>query len=423
MTLCLLIMNGCPRRAPATVTEIEPEVPKPPAIKPVVNVYVENTASMDGFVNGPTDFKIAVYGYLADMQVANIAESINLFYINNKTTMFNGDIRDFIERLDPKTFASRRQLNVDTDIANVMKMIVDDMDEHTLSILAADCIFSAGSNKSSAEYLGNQQIGIFRNIAEHITKYPNTAFVIYRLTSQFDGRYFNRDNKAQVIQKGRLPYFMWIIGNVDDIATFKEKIPQAHFKGSGITHSYTLLPMVHEVNYAVQHTPKIGNFNFGKTRKHIVKPKKETKRGGNQGKFMFSIGVNFSNLQTLLGNDYICNPDNYSLTVNRQLSDAFDLEIVENKGKTSYSHILKLSTTDRIPTGDVEITLINKVPEWIDEKNDEIGLDILAPDAMDKTYGIKNMIAGIVDAYNRVFKETQETHQPYAKINVNISNR
>jgi len=284
-------------------------------------------------------------------------------------------------------------------------------------------VFSPGSGKDANQYLINQQIGIKTNVAEFIQKYPNTAFTIYRLSSQFDGNYYNR-NDAPTRINARRPYFIWLIGNVDNIAILQEKIPARNFKGGGITDSYTLLPVAHEIDYGVQLTPKFGSFKLsreaGKTKTHILDPERES-RGTHKGKFMFSLGVDFSRLQTLLGNEYLLNPDNYLLTVNRQPSDVFALEITENRGATKYTHIIQLSTKEKIPVGDVEIMLVGKTPGWIREKDDDTGLDIKASGAMDKTYGIKYMIGGVIDAYDRVVKDAKEDWQPYVRLTVNIS--
>ena len=52
----------------------------PPPIKPVgkkvikpqaVNVYIENSGSMDGYVKGVTEFEQAVYNYLTDIKFLN----------------------------------------------------------------------------------------------------------------------------------------------------------------------------------------------------------------------------------------------------------------------------------------------------------------------------------------------------------------
>ena len=48
---------------------------------PVVNVYLENSGSMDGYVKGQTEFEQIVYNYLVNLKLAKITSELNLFYI------------------------------------------------------------------------------------------------------------------------------------------------------------------------------------------------------------------------------------------------------------------------------------------------------------------------------------------------------
>ena len=429
VTICLLTgCNGGGRKQkrgdllPTDTTEVSRPAN---TIKPVVNVYIENSGSMDGYVKGETDFEHAVYGYLSDIKITDIADDVNLFYINSKIIPYGNNIKDFIDKLEPSTFKNRGGNRGETDIDSLLKMILDKTNDNTVSILVSDCVFSPGKGKNASEYLVNQQIGIKTNVAEHIKRYPGTAFVIYRLNSQFNGAYYNCYNEKTQINDRR-PFFIWLIGNVDRIKILSKKIPPDSFKGSGVTHSYTLLPLAHEIDYSVQLSPKFGNFKLsrekGKTKTDILNAERASK-GLNKGKFMFSVGADFSDLQTLLGKEYLNNPDNYALTINTRPSDAFVLTISENTGTNSkYTHRIQLTATQKIPTGDVEIALVNKEPDWIKDKNDDSGLNIKADDAMDKTYGIKYLTGGIEDAYNTVLKEKKETsYLPYAKLKVKIS--
>ncbi|MDR1023227.1 MAG: hypothetical protein LBL94_08165 [Prevotellaceae bacterium] len=52
--------------------------------KPTVNVYMENSGSMDGYVKGVTMFEQAVYSYLSDIKISDFTNTLNLFYINSK---------------------------------------------------------------------------------------------------------------------------------------------------------------------------------------------------------------------------------------------------------------------------------------------------------------------------------------------------
>ena len=91
---------------------------------------------------------------------------------------------------------------------------------------------------------------------------------------------------------------------------------------------------------------------------------------------------------------------------------------MKNKdSQSSYTHIVKLNLTEPIISkGTVKITLQNNMPAWVEEYTDEIGLDINAEGAMEKTYGLKYLIGGVYDAY----ASNKEQENNHGVITVNI---
>lgn len=367
-------------------------------IKPVVNVYVENSGSMAGYVNGNTDFKKAVYNYLTDIKISGITDTLNLFYINDKPIAKGSDVKDFIEKLKPNqcVFAT-------SDISNVFESILKSTNNNQISVLVTDGIFSPGKGKDAQQYLVNQQIGIKRIMKEHLDKYPNTAVIVYQLTSGFKGTYYNReDAKTEFKEPQARPYYIWVIGDVENIALLKAHIPDTKFKGGGVQHSYTLLPPLNmEIDYAILSSPKFGSFERDKesTKTSIYNIKKAS-NGAHKGNFMFTIGMDLSLFTVLLGDEYLTNTESYARLINKQPNNDYFIEIEHNTNPdTNYTHNMKL-TTDKISVGELEIILRNQFPQWIYDINDEEGLDIYKNDAINKTFGIKYLAEGIYEAYN-----------------------
>ncbi|MDR3093329.1 MAG: hypothetical protein LBU62_01635, partial [Bacteroidales bacterium] len=114
--------NGNPKpKDPLKDTPTVKETLETPSVKPVVNVYIENSGSMDGYVKGVTEFENAVYNYLSDIMISGVSDSLNLFYINSEIIKYGSDIADFIEKLEPTTFKARGGNRGTSDIANVME--------------------------------------------------------------------------------------------------------------------------------------------------------------------------------------------------------------------------------------------------------------------------------------------------------------
>lgn len=119
---------------------INPTVNQPLA----VNVYIENSGSMDGYVKGATEFEQAVYNYLTDIKISRITDSLNLFYINSEIIPQGSDIKDFIEKLEPATFKKKGGNTGTTDISNLLKTVLNETKSDDVAILVTDGIFSPG---------------------------------------------------------------------------------------------------------------------------------------------------------------------------------------------------------------------------------------------------------------------------------------
>ena len=177
---------------------------------PKIKVFVENSGSMDGYVKGATDFENAVYSYLSDVQHADLGTRIDslatknilvLNYINSEVLQQKPDIREFIEALEPADFKMKGGKRGTSDMSNILDTIISQTDDDEVSIFVSDCIFSPGkkykAKDNADEYIVAQQIGIKNHIVEKLAKNPNFSIVVMRLTSQFNGIYYNKFDDRQ----------------------------------------------------------------------------------------------------------------------------------------------------------------------------------------------------------------------------------
>ncbi len=369
--------------------------------KPTLNVYIENSASMYGYVKGVTSFEQAVYNYLCDVKIRNIADSLNLFYINSKLIPQGSDISDFIEKLEPTTFKQKGGNLSTTDISNLLKTVFDKSGENEVSVLVSDFIFSPGK-KDAEQYLVNQQIGIKSSVATFLNSNPNHGVIIYQLSSNFDGYFYDKFDKPYKFN-GNRPYYIWIVGDKQYLGKLIKACPPADFKGDGVENELSMFRENGIVDYAVKY--RSGNFRLDKQDpKHsIVDAKKDTK--GRENKMRFSIDVDFSEL--LCQGDYLLDDDNYTLS-----DSDFDLEIVKNHSDSKYTHTLKLSS-DIVKHSTLSITLKSNLPEWVEDITDDNGVGI-NDDNNDETFGFKYLVEGLYEGFT-------VNGDNYATIKVNIN--
>jgi hypothetical protein len=407
--------NGGKRTPKDEKTKVEePQEFSTPLSKPIVNVYIENSASMDGFVeNGPTEFQQAVYNYLSDIKISKIndqrmVDTLNLNYINKiiipqGTVSESMDVlEDFIAKLNPTTFKNKGGKRGDTDIAEVIKNVLQLTDEKCVSILVTDGIISPGSGKNAQQYLVNQQIGIKTAFADFLEKEKNAAVIVYQLSSLFTSVpnkifFYDKENK-RILYTGQLSYYVWIIGSKEHLVNLRKAVPDSKFKGgSGVQNCFSIFKGNQKVNYVLH--PSIGKYQKSRTNPQKAIEKLEKDRNG---KVKFAVNVDFSSL--LLDNNYLLDIDNYDN------NSKYDLEIKQSDSK-AYTHTLIFSS-DKITKGPVVVKLKAKRPNWVDDVNDDDGTRAIP----EKTFGIKYQIDGVFDVFTDGNKDIY-----YTEIKVNIN--
>ncbi len=369
--------------------------------QPVVNVYIENSGSMDGYVqDGVTEFEDAIHNYLIDMKLSQITDSLNLFYINNKIIPQGSDISAFIKDLTPASFKDKGGDRGSTDIADVFKSVLSETDENDISIMVTDGIFSPGRGVNANPYLLRQQTEIKNTMGKYLDSLPNTALLIYQLSSQFNGIFYNRQDDKIPINTQR-PYYIWVIGDVKHINNLRSKVADSKFKGGGVQNLFSITSGNQKVDYAV----KMGSGNFSLDKKSpkntIVNLRKDTK--GKQNKVRFSVNANLSGF--LLDDAYLLDDSNYEMNNNNY---ALNIKKAPSNNH-GYTHLFDLSS-DNVHKGRLSIKLKSHIPQWVEDINDDDGSEHVEG----KTYGIKHQVHGVYEAFTF-------TDNSYTEIIININ--
>ena len=382
----------------------------------VFNIYMENSGSMYGYVEGVTEFEQSVYSFLSDVKNSPVCAGMNLYYINNEihqwqqsTASNDGymqdDVRDFIDKLEPDTFIQSKGDKTTTDISDIIGNIFSQHGKDTVSVLISDFVFSPGSGKNAEEYLINQQIGIKNHLTKKLRTDPETGILLYRLTSKFEGKYFDRNNRPYMI-KQRRPFFIMLAGDSEHLRQLEDNVPIDHIKGSGVLNTFSIENVTGQIPYEILVMPRIGEFRpdpaYPKT--GIVNARIDKKNP--ESKFMLAVGVDYSGL--ILPEDYLTDSQNYEIS-----NKSFTLKIEQRK-KDDYTHILKLYLNPQlrqIPRGNVSVALMKRQSEWIENytSSDDVGIENITED---KTYGLKYLVNGIYEAY--------ATEEDYSKLVINI---
>ncbi|MFW5871699.1 MAG: hypothetical protein ACOCUT_01195 [bacterium] len=366
-----------------------------------INVYLENSASMDGYVTGVTEFETAIYNLLGDFKISKVCDSLNLNYINNsipfsKKNALPADIQDFIEKLEPSTFRQRGGDRSVSDLKNVINTVLTTVNEKNAAVLISDFVFSPGSGVDAQEYLNNQGVGIKIDFAEKIKDFDLSA-VIIQSESNFEGTYYDKTNKP-IHFKGKRPYYIWIFGSNQQISQILDKKILDNIKG-GYLNRLVLQSEKEQSqpNYKILSSPKIGDFSRTELNNKIISDASLSMGNQNKGLFGFNIAVDFS--KNIQDPSYFLDTTNYVLSnPNYQL----EVQPITNNNDASllgFTHILKLKTSD-LRSETLEIQVVGQTPNWVYSSSSIDDSNILNEiSEQQKTFGLQYLIEGVSDAF------------------------
>ncbi len=357
---------------------------------------------MNGYVDGSHDFKNALYDYLSDIKAVEIVDNINLNFINSQIIKKGNDVTAFFDMLNSsKVFQNSVGSKKSTDIAEVIKMVIDDCGRNDVSMIVSDFIFSPGSGKNAVEYLKDQRIKIKNTFSDYLKTNPKSGVMFFQMSSNFTGTFYDRENKKTQLKDVERPFYLLIFGNKSALNTIRSKVPETNIKdGSGVKNYFITENHFAAPKYYVQR--QSGNFGFYKKRGCDTKHSIIDAKKGRDGNLTFAVNVDFA--KTILDDEYISNSDNYLLSDHN-----FSMSV---SSKNAGKYMLKFSSPIVVKTT-LSIKLAKKIPTWIEEFDDNDGLDVQAGIA--KTYGLKTVVEGIAEAFN--FKNDSY----YTELEININ--
>ena len=398
----------------------------------IVNFYIENSGSMDGYVRGVKDFKTVVANLLVkskDFSRNDRDQRFNIHLINNQIFPLPqiDDLTSFAQSLDPtpgSTFKQTGNTSV-SEINRMIDLVLSQTSKDTLSVFISDCIYSIDAKKNTQGSLAFQQAGTLDAFLKKLrnSKENNFTTAVYKFMSGFEGSYYSYDNSSTYINSQR-PYYIWLLGERGIIESFLEVVKVEN--QVGFQNSYFLSDFEQEQPYftVLQETNKIGKFRKTDKKSKVIKSIKLD--GLDNGVLQFAIAVDLKNIEEFVDESYLTNPNNYSVPdgfkvqsidqVNINKMHKNDFKRVTPPETETATHFVTVSYDPKYALQDLKLELTNKLPAWIQETNTMDDRDITLH--LNKTFGFEYLIKGVADAY-----QTQKSNQKsYFTIKVEIKN-
>lgn len=343
--------------------------------KCVVNLYVENSGSMDGYMHDGFEFKDAVFGYTTG--VDRYVKDTRFFYINSKIVPNNIPLENLSGSFSVDAFRAAGGDRSSTDLASMLKMVLKRQNDKTVSVFVSDCILSLPKGAAS-NYFVNNQISIEAIVSKKLKKQNDLTFVVYRLMSRFYGKFYNSKGGTDI--DARRPYYVVLAGPRNLVSQLVRKVPLESVPNAKVTNM---------VAYTSRHIPVMTLTNstgrLFKDNKCTLLPEK--------GSDNYRIKILADLTSTFIDADTLVNRNLYKSS-DRQ----FKLEYVEKikDAESPYTHILTVSAPQSVQPTNERISLKKpEAPVWIEQANDDTGVFIGR-----KTTGIKYVLYGIGNAYD-----------------------
>lgn len=368
-----------------------------------VNVFLENSASMDGYVKGVTEFETAIYNLLGDVKISGLCDSLNLNYINKsipykKENALPSDIQDFIEKLEPSVFKQRGGDRSVSDIKNILNTVLKAVNDKNAAILVSDFVFSPGKSTNAADYLNNQSVGIKIDFAEKLKHFDLSAIVL-QLVSSFNGLYYDKTDKPHHLA-GKRPYYIWVFGSDEQIKSIlQSKILENVRNGYSHKLVFHSVQETLEPDFKILNSPKIGTFSSKELNNKIISEAAPSKNERDQGLFGFNLAVDFSN--SFHDADYFLDTTNYLVSDKKYKLKVEPIADVDDPSLSGYSHLINMQTTN-LREENLKVSIIGQLPSWVNESSSLNDENIINdPIEQSKTFGLKFLIEGITDAFYR----------------------
>ena len=380
-------------------------------IKPTVNIYIENSGSMNGFINNTSEYQDAIQNMVVWLEYHYDTENIKLHYINEKVILKEKPQRlplpDFAQlMLSPKEFKSNGN-GASTNLNSIIAMILNRTNENTISILLSDNIYSISGSQTAPVLLSeckNKTLQAFLGKSKELNMQHQYSLstTIIQLHSQFSGNYWDYKHpvgKASQQLNCKRPYYMCVIGINDLISDFNNKFNVNEM--NGYKNKYTLT----EINALSPKCSVLANtYKTGRFRKVNGTTIREVSTDKHKNKFALALAVDLKDIP--LSDDEKCDVNLFETTEGYVIDEIVKIDEatiapIDVQSVQNCTHIVKISTSNYNITS-FSLKMKRLLPEWIGLSSSiddtKIGVDT---DEQNKTFGMSYFVNGIKEAYDK----------------------
>ncbi len=367
------------------------------------NIYVENSASMFGYMEGNTQFREALMSLSSTLEDKGMKNTY--FFINDKPYSLGNSFRQFIDAFNPAT--ARKHGKTDASVLDAMleTIVQDVIKTGNTAVFASDFIFAIPAGKKLDAELLNAKFRI-KSIFDKLQKAGDYGVLVLRLQSSFNGTYFDYQNKRTVLNDERRPFYIWIIGKNALLQTFESQFQTATLAGYENSVLF-YLPSNQEKRYLslLPQTETLGNFTRSRDAQGAAVGELTGVTGDERkdGMIQFAAIADLSRLP--INEKDLLATDNYQVESNLDLSIVKILPISQlsfhkndERYKGTATHAFIFTTRSKVKDRhEIKLRLLQKMPAWIELQHSSDDSQI--KQQLPRTFGLKFLLSGLAEAY------------------------
>lgn len=372
--------------------------------KPKINFFIENSASMNGFINDASSFQNAITALVSKLKNVYNKDNINLGFINASIVSQHGeDPYQLVNKMLVKSNFTNAGLTGTTDLNNLIKQVLDNSNDNTISFFVSDCIYSINNDKSTTTTrLEGCQNGTMDKFQEKLKDFDDLSILFIRMESIFNGGYWDYKHPSgkasQQLKDCNRPYFICVVGSDNNIKELNRKIRMEDLKG--YSHQYYLSGKDYSNTFYTVVSKPYNSGAFSIENNTTIKPRRS-------GAIQFAIAINLDGFP--MAEEEKTNKDNY------EVDGDFNIVKIEPVGNNTLfspneksnvvtngcTHLVVV-TSSGYPS-DFSIKIKPTIPEWVNRftSTDDTGINDDNEEELKKTFGVSYFINGAAAAYDR----------------------
>lgn len=370
-----------------------------------VNLFIETSASMQGYVNANIPGKYIlkeVLPYIIIDLDNQYKDATNIYTITDQSRKIGMERKAFFRELTSGSIFGGKS----SKLQDVFSAVIDSIDDASVNIIVSDCISDLGNVNTMTE--GPK---VSQTIYSHLSQKSDIGAVVFQYLSDFNGTYYyDRNNTGGRNMKSRpyyntilhnRPLYIWVVGKKELVSELLGYVDFGDFKNS---HYYNI-PLI-DTNPKLLENPKKGKISINRE-KQILKIKEASVKRPVE----FVVGVNFNNKSSYDAYEFF-NKESFDIKPEFLAKDIsleiFDSSFIDEKEvdknfiqKNKLNGFIQVSLS-AIESNVEEFSIFIQGGEakWYNQTHLNDDFQISAESLEGKTFAFKY----ITDAFDRYFK-------------------